>query len=81
MPKPILVVNYCVDGLSWEMIVKNFKALRKVVEDSGMNEEYYSFFLPVQSDSHIQVFYDKDFKEASYEELKEEILHKIQELK
>jgi len=81
MAKPILVVNYCIDGLSMEQVVRNFKELRSVVEKSGINEDYFTFFLPVKSDSHIQVFYEKDFDEVKYEDLKEGIKQKFEELK
>lgn len=80
MAKPILVVNYCIEGLTPEQIVRNFKELRSVVE-SGINEEYHTFFLPVKSDSHIQVFYDKDFIPTSCDELRSMIEKKLDELK
>jgi hypothetical protein len=81
MAKPILVVNYCIDGLSMDQVVRNFKELRNVVENSGINDDYFTFFLPVKTDSHIQVFYEKDFDEEKYEELKEMIKQKFEELK
>lgn len=81
MAKPILVVNYCIEGLTAEQTVRNFKDLRSVVESSGINEEYYTFFLPVKSDSHIQVFYDKDLDPTSYEELRTMMEKKLDELK
>jgi len=81
MAKPILVVNYCIDGLSQEQVVRNFKELRNVVENSGINDDYFTFFLPVKTDSHIQVFYEKDFDEVKYDELKEMIKQKFEELK
>ena len=80
MPKPILVVNYCIEGLTKEQVVRNFKELRSVVESTGINEEYYTFFLPVRADSNIQVFYEKNFDEVKYEELKDLIKTKFEEL-
>jgi hypothetical protein len=80
MAKPILVVNYCIEGLTQEQIVRNFKELRSVVEGSKINDDYFTFFLPVKSDSHIQVFYEKDFDEIRYEGLKGLIKQKFEEL-
>jgi hypothetical protein len=77
MAKPILVVNYCIDGLSQEQIVKNFRDLRSSVEGSKIADEYYTFFLPVKTDSHIQVFYEKDLDDIGYDELKRLIEEKI----
>ena len=80
MAKPILVVNYHVENLPSEMVVRNIKQLRDVLEKQGANEEYYTFVLPVLGDSHIQVFYDRDFDETSYLELKEMIQKKLDKL-
>lgn len=80
MPKPILVVNYHAENIPSEMVVRNIKQLRDVLEKQGATEEYYTFVLPVQGDSHIQVFYEKDFDETSYLELKEMIQEKLDNL-
>jgi len=80
MPKPILVVNYHAENLPTEAVVQNIKQLRRVLEQSGATEEYYAFVLPVSGDSNIQVFYDKDFDETSYEELKQIIQDKLDTL-
>ena len=58
MAKPILVINYCIEGLDWEVIIQNLKALKEVIEKSGANEDYYTFVLPVKTDSHVQVFFE-----------------------
>jgi hypothetical protein len=80
MPKPILVINYCVSGISMENTVRNLKELRSAVERMGVNDDYYVFMLPVMGDSHIQAFYEKDFDETTYEELKASIETKLDEL-
>ena len=80
MPKPILVVNYHVGSLPMELIIENMKQLRDVVERSGANNEYYTFVLPVSGDSNIQVFYEKDIDDISYQELKTMIKRKIDDL-
>lgn len=77
MAKPILVINYCIDGMPMGLAVKNLQELQKVVSESNANDEYYTFLLPVTSDSNIQVFYDKDLKETQYEELKKMIEAKM----
>jgi hypothetical protein len=81
MAKPILVINYCIEGLTPEQIVRNFKELRTVVESARINDDYYTFFLPIKSDSHIQVFYDKDLDPTSYDELKTMMEEKLEEFK
>jgi hypothetical protein len=80
MPKPILVVNYHIGNLPTQAVIQNIKQLRKVLEDQGANEEYYTFVLPVQGDSFIQVFYEKDLNETSYLELKQMIQDKLDKL-
>ena len=80
MPKPILVVNYHAENLPTEAVVRNIKQLREVLENSGATEEYYAFVLPVSGDSSIQVFYEKDFEEISYEELRQMIQDKLDQL-
>ena len=80
MPKPILVVNYHVGNLPTRAVVENLKQLRDVVEKSGANEDYYTFILPVSGDSNIQVFYEKDIDDISYEELKTVIKRKMDTL-
>jgi len=77
MAKPILVVNYCIDGLSQESSVRNLKALQEALKNSEIHDDYFVFMLPVKSDSHVQVFYDKDFDEIKYEDLKEIIIKKM----
>lgn len=77
MAKPILVINYCIDGMSMSMAVRNLHELQKVVAESNANDDYYTFLLPVRTDSNIQVFYDKDLNEIGYEELKNMIESKI----
>jgi len=79
MAKPILVVNYCIEGMAMEMVVNNLKSLKRVVEDSGANEEYYTFVLPVKSDSHIQVFYDKDLDDNAFFNIRDLIDEKLEE--
>ena len=79
MPKPILVVNYCVEGLPLRQAIENIKQIRDVVENSGANEEYYTFVLPVMSDSHIQVFYDKDIDNHSFNNMRDLIDEKLEE--
>jgi len=70
MAKPILVINYCVDGMSMDKTMRNLQELQKIVSESNANDEYYTFLLPVTGDSNIQVFYDKDQNEIQYEELR-----------
>jgi hypothetical protein len=77
MAKPILVINYCVEGMSMGLAVKNLHELQQVVSESNANDEYYTFLLPTTADSAIQVFYDKDLKETQYEELKKMIESKM----
>ena len=79
MAKPILVVNYCVDGLPWEVVIKNIQSLRDVVEGSGANEDYYTFVLPVKADSHVQVFYDKDLDKNGFFNIRDLIDEKLAE--
>lgn len=80
MPKPILVVNYHAENLPSEIVVRHHKELRKVLESNGATEEYYTFVLPVSGDSNIQVFYEKDFDEVAYSELKQMIQDKLDKL-
>jgi hypothetical protein len=77
MAKPILVINYCIEGLSQSMAVRNLRDLQNVISESSANDEYYVFLLPVKEDSNIQVFYEKDFEETSYAELKKLIEDKF----
>lgn len=79
MAKPILVVNYCVEGLPWEMVINNIKSIQHVIENNGANEEYYSFVLPVKADSNIQVFYDKDLDENGFFNIRDLIDEKLEE--
>jgi hypothetical protein len=79
MAKPILVVNYCVEGLPWELVINNIKSLQEVIENSGANEEYHTFVLPVQGDSHVQVFYDKDLDEDGFFNIRDLIDEKLDE--
>lgn len=77
MAKPILVINYCIEGLSRNMAVTNLRDLQRVISESSANDDYYVFLLPVRVDSNIQVFYEKDFEEANYLELKKIIEDKF----
>ena len=77
MAKPILVINYCIEGMPMTLAVRNLRELQKVVSESDTQDEYYTFLLPVTADSNIQVFYDKDFKETQYKELKDMIEAKM----
>jgi hypothetical protein len=77
MAKPILVINYCVDGMPMDKAVRNLRELQKIVSESNANDEYYTFLLPVTVDSHVQVFYDKNQNEIQYEELKGMIEEKM----
>jgi hypothetical protein len=77
MAKPILVINYCIDGMPMSIVTRNLRELQKLVSDSNASEDYYTFLLPVRTDSNIQVFYDKDLDEIHYEELKNMIEEKI----
>jgi predicted RNase H-like nuclease (RuvC/YqgF family) len=77
MAKPILVINYCIDGMSMSMTIRNLRELQQVISESNANDDYYTFLLPVKTDSHIQVFYDKDFNKIKYDELKKMIETKI----
>jgi hypothetical protein len=77
MAKPILVINYCIAGLSQSIAVRNLRDLQNVIGESSANDEYYVFLLPVKEDSNIQVFYEKDFAETSYDELKKLIEDKF----
>lgn len=79
MAKPILVVNYCVEGLPWEMVINNIKSIQNVIENSGANEDYYTFVLPVKGDSHVQVFYDKDLDEDGFFNIRDLIDEKLEE--
>jgi hypothetical protein len=77
MAKPILVINYCIDGMPMSIVTRNLRELQKLVSDSNASEDYYTFLLPVKTDSNIQVFYDKDLDDIRYEELKNMIEEKI----
>ena len=79
MPKPILVVNYCVEGLPMAVAVPNLKSIRDVIEGSGANDDYYTFVLPVKGDSHVQVFYDKDLDDNAFFNLRDLIDEKLAE--
>lgn len=77
MTKPIIVINYCVSGRSRSSSIRDLLELQEVLERSNANDEYYTFLLPINGDSHIQVFYEKDFNEIKYKELKKTIEEKI----
>lgn len=81
MAKPILVVNYCIEGLTPAATVNNLKNLQETLKKTEIHDDYFVFMLPVRTDSHVQVFYDKDFDETSYEELKSVIETKLNDLK
>lgn len=70
MAKPIIVINYCVDGMSIDKAIKTHRDLLQLLGESNVSDEYYLFLLPVTADSYVQVFYDKDQNEIRYEELK-----------
>ena len=79
MPKPILVVNYCVSGIPMGLAVRNLQSLKDVVENSGAVEEYYTFVLPILGDSHVQVFYDKDIDDSSFNNMRSLIDQRFKE--
>ena len=80
-PTPILVLYYCTKGQGREEYTNNIKSIQRIVEDSGINDEYYAFVIPViDVDSHIQVFYEKDFTKVKYDELKKMINDKLKEI-
>jgi len=79
MPKPIVVVNYCVSGIPMELAVRNLQSLKEVIEGAGVNEEYYTFVLPVTGDSHVQVFYDKDIDDNAFNNLRDLIDDRFKE--
>lgn len=81
MAKPILVVNYCIEGLTPEATVNNLKSLQETLRKTEIHDDYFVFMLPVKTDSHVQVFYDKDFDETSYSELKLLIETKLDNIK
>jgi hypothetical protein len=81
MPKPILIVNYCIKGIDRDISVKNLREIQNVLRDSGVHEDYYIFVLPVTTDSHVQVFYEKDLNEIKYSELKSMIEEKLKSFK
>ena len=77
MAKPILVINFCVDGMSVNKAKTKLSELYEFIGGSNINDEYHTFILPVKADSNIQVFYEKDFDEIHYEELKKIIEEKL----
>lgn len=81
MAKPILVINVCVDGISRNKAENIIMGVSKVISESNANDDYYTFVLPVHGDSHVQVFYDKDFNKVQYDELKIMIEDKLKSLK
>lgn len=81
MAKPIMIINYCISGMSRTSAIDNLRELQEVLEDSNANDEYFTFILPVNADSHIQVFYEKDFDEIKYNDLKKMVEEKISALK
>ncbi len=66
MPKPILAITipYAISKLHKTEIQKH-------LTEQGVDREYWCFILPadVQSSS-IQVFFEKDFNQVKYDELK-----------
>ena len=80
MAKPILVVNYCIHGMSKDQIVRNLRELKTVLDNEEIKDQYFVFMLPVMGDSHVQVFYDKDFEKTKYEDLRNRLETKISEL-
>ena len=81
MAKPIMIINYCISGMSRTSAINNLRELQEVLEDSNANDEYFTFILPVNADSHIQVFYEKDYDEIKYNDLKKMVEEKISALK
>ena len=79
MAKPVLVVNYCVDGLPMTVAVQNLKSIKEVVEGSGANEDYFTFILPVRGDSKVEVFYDKDLDKSGFNNIRVIIDDKLEE--
>lgn len=72
-----MVVHYCIEGISTELVVKNLKEIKNVCK--GI-DDYYIFVLPTTKDSFVEVFYEKDFNEISYKELSEKIMLEIEKL-
>ena len=79
MAKPVLVVNYCVEGLPMSVAVQNLKSIKEVVEGSGANEDYYTFILPIRSDSKVEVFYDKDLDKSAFNNIRDIVDEKLEE--
>jgi len=78
MPKPVLAVHYCIEGIPMDIIVKNLKGIKEVAMTAT---DYYVFVLPTTKDSYVEVFYDKDFDEVKYEELSVRLMDEVQKLK
>lgn len=77
MAKPVLVVNYCVEGLPMTVAIQNLKSIKEVVEGSGANEDYYTFVLPTREDSKVEVFYDKDLDKSGFNNIRTIIDEKL----
>lgn len=75
MAKPILVINYSIENLNREQTIENLHSVKKIIQGSGVNEDYYSFVLPTLGESKVEVFYDKDINKIEHEKL----VHKIEE--
>jgi translation initiation factor 2 gamma subunit (eIF-2gamma) len=80
MAKPLIVINYCVDGMPIDKAIRTHQELQQFLKASNVNDEYYTFIIPVKADSSVQVFYEKDQKEIQYEELKDMIETKMKVL-
>jgi hypothetical protein len=81
-PKPILVAYVGVKGWTAEEVHQNFTVLSQRTYGNALSQDYHIILSPdVESNNtRYQVFYDKDFNETSYEELKaliQESLHKL----
>ena len=81
MRKPILVVNYCISGLSRELMIETIKILRKTIDDTGITKDYYTFLVPTMKDTSMEILCpDKQITKVKMDELKRIIYSKIEEL-
>jgi len=77
MVKPVIAVHYCIDGIDFDIVIKNLKEIKEVAKNMT---DYYVFVLPTTKDSYIEAFYDKDFNEVKYEELSKQLMEEITKL-
>ena len=80
MAKPILVIKLCVGGLPKPKAIEELHKINRSIQDQSIDEEYHVFILPVHGDSDVEVFYEKDFDEVKYEEIKKMIFDKLDSL-